>query len=1581
MLKQIYSILTVVLFCSFLTKAAAAKPTPAGGDTVYVDLNATGSGNGTTWANAYTDLQNAITTEPVDKIFLVAKGTYYPSNTTNQYATFNLKSGHQLWGGFNNGDLFHQRNVKLNETILSGDLNKDGFHSPTLDANNIVFIDNIATARVDGFTITGAVNIGADGGAVIIQNSLATICNNKIINSIADNGGGIWSSSITQTPVFYNNFLKGDSAIAFASGDYVGNGGAIFINGDATLYNNVITASFGGYGGGVYALIGGGHTLTFINNTVAHNLGNIRGLVYEKNGGTAIFRNSIFWANEFDQATPPSYTSADLVDVFNCLSTENNLIGQGNLYNIDPKFTNVTVDDFSPQKCSPVLEKGNNSYFTFTPSIDFLGKARLFDGNYDMISTIDIGAIESDIVCEACTTDAGKDSLICALTVTLGAKKAGFQRVGKWTQISSTTGGTSTFSFDTLETATVTASKAGVYIYRWTLTGSDCSISDDVKITFYAQPVANAGADASICGKNYTMNATASVGSGIWSSVETGAAFNTNTNPKTPVSVTANGTYHFVWTETNGVCAISRDTVQIKFLPSPTPNAGNDTTVCGLSAGLKAINSLPTGTWTQVSGPGGGASGFNDNTSPTATVTATVYGSYVYRWTENNGSCPAQSDVVTVMFKRQPLADAGVNIDTCGNRAQLRAIPSAGTGTWRKIQGGGQVTFNPSANSATATMTVPANQLGQYLMEWKEDNGSACATSAENIFVNFSSSTVVDMQYIENKYCDPKDTIKFKIQMNGTPPFKFVVESPYRRDSIVTSNTIYTYSDSGVTKGASQVNFQITKFIDGNGCPGAFTNSIITIARRGDDLIPVGDGFSVNNDTLCNTNNAILSFNYSNTYDMVFSVEDVAKNNTFTVNYAGGIVNVPVTDLKYGVNKFRIYSTIKVVGGCEMGRGSGGVFEINIVYKPVKFDLVLQNLTCFESKDGSLQMTNLLSTSDLSTVTLNAIANASLKNTQYVSGLAAGQYTVYAKNNAGCEFSKSATLSQPSKITYNYTVKNPTCYNGNNGSVEIQTTGGSGTLLIHYRGATEPGPFKFLNQTAGTFAVRISDSNSGCSLNADSVKITQPDSLTIYTNAVGVNCDGSEFGNITIEPQGGTSPYSAYVTLGSYSKYFAPFPTSVTADNLKMGVYTIKVVDGKGCITTVKDTVKEGIELSFKAEKTKDADCATGGTITITTPSDIPGTKYSIDGTNYYTDTVFKNLPAGDYFVSARNPQGCVRTFKITIVDKTETFTATAAVTKSITCNQGSDAKITISPRGGSGNFRVVLNGGTPVKDTVFSNLGPGLYTFQVVDLTCAVLIKIEVTLQSPSTYEVEVSDSISPRCSYSADGAARVTPLGGYPGNYTYSLDNGATYQGGSQFTNLKAGTYQALTKDSKGCISKPRSFKLTAPDSLKITVANLSNEDELTRTSDITLAVSGGTPGPFGYDYSIDNGLNFKNDGFFEKVSWNYIKAVIKDKNNCRIDSTLRLGDTRIADLDAASSFRLYPNPGRGIITIDNLSAAQIENVVVMNNIGQVVFKADKTALVENKIDLGHVGAGMYQVMIQTTKGIAVSSLELLK
>jgi hypothetical protein len=246
--------------------------------TVFVDSAATGANDGSSWADAYTDLQDAIdlvaNSCPGVEIW-VAKGTYFPSRDQTGNAspsdprdkTFYINTdGTQLYGGFAGTETDKSQRVAGNETILSGDFNDDDVvtgSGSTLsitrnseNAYHVVYMDGttangiISNATVfDGFTVTGGNANGSSGSGGGIFNDgrgsgngcSPTLTNCSFsANSASGNGGGMYNDGVsgTSSPVLTNCSFSENSAT---------NGGGMYNNGQGGTSSPVLaTCSFSG---------------------------------------------------------------------------------------------------------------------------------------------------------------------------------------------------------------------------------------------------------------------------------------------------------------------------------------------------------------------------------------------------------------------------------------------------------------------------------------------------------------------------------------------------------------------------------------------------------------------------------------------------------------------------------------------------------------------------------------------------------------------------------------------------------------------------------------------------------------------------------------------------------------------------------------------------------------------------------------------------------------------------------------------------------------------------------------------------------------------------------------------------------------------------------------------------------------------------------------------------------------------------------------------------------------------------------------------------------------------------------------
>lgn len=170
--------LASLLLASLSFVAARELDTKTDGGVIFVDLEARGSGDGSTWADAFPDLQGALVEAALRAGLVqvwVAEGTYRPAGPgAPRSAHFALDADVSLFGGFAGVEAaVDERDPAAHPTVLSGDLLGDdgpgfagrednAFHVLVLSASGPV----TAETQVDGLIIRGghADGLGDDAG-------------------------------------------------------------------------------------------------------------------------------------------------------------------------------------------------------------------------------------------------------------------------------------------------------------------------------------------------------------------------------------------------------------------------------------------------------------------------------------------------------------------------------------------------------------------------------------------------------------------------------------------------------------------------------------------------------------------------------------------------------------------------------------------------------------------------------------------------------------------------------------------------------------------------------------------------------------------------------------------------------------------------------------------------------------------------------------------------------------------------------------------------------------------------------------------------------------------------------------------------------------------------------------------------------------------------------------------------------------------------------------------------------------------------------------------------------------------------
>ncbi|WP_299680475.1 choice-of-anchor Q domain-containing protein, partial [uncultured Tenacibaculum sp.] len=405
---------------------------------IYVDKDATGSNDGSSWINAYTSLQDALANDSSGDEIWIAEGDYSPG--TNRTDSFILNQTNvKLYGGFNGTEsLLSERNVLLYKTILDGDVNGDdtgvGYTGVNRDENTLNIVKIQANnCTLDGIIIANghandsSISDNQEGSAILIDAQNISIKNSTFEKNVVQRFGVIQMIdqsgflSIENT-IFKDNYGNGGVTLYTRA-----NGGALNITIINSLFENNTLENVSPSGSGSTGIIWFRQDLNFSQNvtitncTLVNNKNKTRGTANVSVPATLINAsrlssntrssslnvfNSIFWGNRNAQNgtmtsvgndTSQTGTNDFVVetsvgeDNFNNFSTLDFIFNvnasTANISNANPIFTSST--DFTLQSSSPFVNNGDSSKMPSGITTDLLGNERI------QSLSIDYGCYES----------------------------------------------------------------------------------------------------------------------------------------------------------------------------------------------------------------------------------------------------------------------------------------------------------------------------------------------------------------------------------------------------------------------------------------------------------------------------------------------------------------------------------------------------------------------------------------------------------------------------------------------------------------------------------------------------------------------------------------------------------------------------------------------------------------------------------------------------------------------------------------------------------------------------------------------------------------------------------------------------------------------------------------------------------------------------------------------------------------------------------------------------------------------------------------------------------------------------------
>jgi|GEM_PF-1536724 subtilisin-like proprotein convertase family protein len=540
---------------------------------------------------------------------------------------------------------------------------------------------------------------------------------------------------------------------------------------------------------------------------------------------------------------------------------------------------------------------------------------------------------------------------------------------------------------------------------------------------------------------------------------------------------------------------------------------------------------------------------------------------------------------------------------------------------------------------------------------------------------------------------------------------------------------------------------------------------------------------------------------------------------------------------------------------------------------------------------GSLDILNAIITSDSCSdntgkIDLN-VGNATMPisyswsngaTTQDLNNVSAGTYSVTVSDGSGCQVSGSYSIPRfnSSLALGNTTLSNASCGLAN-GLVDIEITGSSGLVTYVWSNGIQ---VQDIRQTLpGTYQVTITDS-SQCTLVAGPFVVgSGPGNLQVNVQTL-------------VQPQCNASNGSIDLSVSGQAPFSFVWNDNATTEdrnNLPGGTYSVTITDGQGCSTTYSTSLAPTSgALSASVATITDAICgnASGG-ITLNVAG---GTTYSYLWSNGSTNPALSGVPAGIYSVTVSS-NGCqVILSSIRISNQPGTLNVTSLTHTDAICG-GNNGSLDLTISGGVAPITYSWSNGATAQD--IGNLPAGVYQCTITGSGGCSITAGTVIQNSPGTLSL-ISSSVTPAVCGSSNGSVTLQVVGG-TAPLTYQWNNGAT---SSILSNLAAGIYNCLVRDSAGCTINPSVLVPDGGGAPVVAIASVSNAQCLWSVGAIDLEILGSS-GPFVYQWN--NGSQTQD---LVNLPSGLYSVTVTDTNSCTNSTQIMVGvgsGTLIAHLDS--------------------------------------------------------------------------------
>ena len=539
----------------------------------------------------------------------------------------------------------------------------------------------------------------------------------------------------------------------------------------------------------------------------------------------------------------------------------------------------------------------------------------------------------------------------------------------------------------------------------------------------------------------------------------------------------------------------------------------------------------------------------------------------------------------------------------------------------------------------------------------------------------------------------------------------------------------------------------------------------------------------------------------------------------------------------------------------------------------------LVHVDCFGGNTGSISI-NISGGESSYSATLNG--NTQTGNIIVFENLMANNYSLLVEDGNGCTSSQSIEITEnPEFEIFSFNNQNPSCFNSNDGLVEIIPIGGTGTIE-YFINSTPSGSNPIFENLSGGVYIISAVNDLGCEA-LTQVELMAPSPIIVNLIEINnVSCGATNDGSVILSGTGGVGELE-YILNGNTN-------TTGTFNNLSEGNYTVIVSDKNDCIEILNFTITAPPVFSAQITNSSNIDCNGNMNGNFQVVASGESANYTFDiGSNSNTTGLFENLGAGFYNISITDDNNCQTVISTELTEPNE-IAANISNIQDVSCFGQNDGNLQIQANGGTGNLTYTLENETN-SNGVFQNLQTGLYNISITDQNnCQNTIQVQIN--QPNEIAANISNIQDVSCFGQNNGSLQIQANGG-TGNLTYTLGNESNSNG--LFQNLQTGIYNISITDQNNCQNSIQ-VQINQPNEITSSISNFQDVSCFGQ-NDGSLQIQANS-GTGNLTYSLGNESN--SNGLFQNLQAGFYNITITDENNCFSNLTFEITEPQPLNLN---------------------------------------------------------------------------------